>query len=143
MSARDDVLKVIREQERAVARADARAANAVFADDVVVFDLPPPLEYRGEDVIDPTGLEDWFATWKDGVTVELHEPTVLVEGDLAVVFGLSRMRGVKKVEGPLDSWNRRTVVLRQMDGRWMIVHTHDSYPMKMDGSGKVATDLTP
>lgn len=55
----------------------------------------------------------------------------------------SRMRGIKKDGGPVDSWNRRTVVLKRSDHGWKIVHDHNSYPMKMDGSGLAATDLTP
>ncbi|MGF7151188.1 ketosteroid isomerase-like protein [Sphingomonas zeicaulis] len=77
------------------------------------------------------------------MTVELFEPALILERNLAVVFGLSRMRGDKKGQGPLDAWNRRTIVLRRDDGAWHIVHEHKSCPMEMDGSGRAATDLRP
>lgn len=77
------------------------------------------------------------------MSVELQNPTVIVEGDLAVVFGLSQMKGDKKGEGPVDAWSRRTVVLRRRDGQWKIIHEHSSYPMAMDGSGHAMTELKP
>ena len=138
-----EVVAVLRRQEQAVARGAAAGVVAAIAEDAVVYDLPPPLEYRGAAARHVEALDDWFATWDAGVTTELSEPTVLVEGDLAVVFGLSRMRGVKRGDGPVDSWNRRTVVLRRSGEGWRIVHEHGSYPMAMDGSGKAVTDLEP
>jgi len=135
------VLAILRRQEEANARRDAAAVLAPISEDGVAYELPPPLEYRGKG--DVKGIEEWFATWDGPVTVELENPTVLIDGDLAVVFGLSRMRGTKKGSGPVDSWNRRTVVLKRSDDNWKIVHDHNSYPMKMDGSGLAATNLTP
>lgn len=138
-----EVLALLRAQEAANARSDAEAVVAPQATDIVAYDLPTPLEYRGAGAEAVDGLNQWFATWEGGVTTELSDPTVIVEGDLAVVFGLSHMRGTKKGEGPLDAWNRRTVVLRRQAGQWRIVHEHSSYPMEMDGSGRAATDLKP
>ncbi|WPB58419.1 YybH family protein [Xylophilus sp. GOD-11R] len=137
------ILALLREQEAAIARGDAAAVHAAIADDAVVYDLPPPLEYRGAAARDDRGLNAWFATWENGVTVQMADPVVMVDGDLAVVHGLSRMRGTKKDSGPVDIWNRRTVVLRREPVGWRVVHEHGSYPMRMDGSGRAALDLKP
>ncbi len=138
-----DILALIRSQEEANRASDAKAVIAPLAEDAVVFDLPPPLAYVGADARHAQGLEAWFDSWRGPVSVELADPQIWVDGDLAVAFGLSRMRGEKKDGGPVDSWNRRTIVLRRIDGRWQIAHEHSSYPMMMDGSGKAATDLSP
>lgn len=140
---RQQILALLREQEAANARADASGVIAPLANNLVTFDLPPPLANGYDETLFTAGLERWFATWEGPVTVELADPEVLVDGDLAVVFGLSRMRGQKKESGPVDAWNRRTVVLQRIDGRWRIVHEHSSYPMAMDGSGRALTDLEP
>jgi ketosteroid isomerase-like protein len=140
---KESILSVLRAQGAAVARGDAAGVVAAMAENVVSYDLPPPLEARGADARNVEGLNAWFSTWDGGVTVEIAAPTVLVDGDLAVVFGLSRMRGVKKGEGPLDQWSRRTIVLQRRGGDWRIVHEHGSFPMEMDGSGKAATGLRP
>ena len=139
-----EVLGVLRRQEAAIARGDAKASLEPMSSDVVLYELPPPLEHRGSRAQGETALADWFASWDGGVATELTTPTIIIDGDLAVVFGLSRMRGIKKGEGYLDRWNRRTVVLRRDEGgQWRIVHEHASYPLHMDGSGKAALDLHP
>jgi ketosteroid isomerase-like protein len=142
-TAKDEILTLLRAQEEAIIRGDAAGAVAPLADHLVTYDMPPPLEYRGAGAPMVEGLEQWFATWDGSVSVELSDPTVFVDGDLAVVFGLSRMRGTKKDAGPIDSWNRRTVILRRTGGNWRIVHEHSSYPTRMDGSGQSAMDLKP
>lgn len=138
-----EVLAVIRTQEDAIAKGDARATVDAMDADVVVFDLPPPLVYRGEQARDIEGIDAWFATWRDGVTVRMADPQFIVDGDLAVVFGLSRMTGTKTDGTRIDSWSRRTLVLRRIAGSWKIVHEHASFPMAMDGSARAVTDLLP
>lgn len=141
--AAEQVLEIIRRQEEANAWGDAEGAVRPLANDAVVFDLPPPLLSRGADARDADGPRAWFKTWQDGVTMHLQDPTVIVEGDLAVVFGLSSMKGTKVDGAVVDSWNRRTVVLRRQGDAWFIIHDHSSYPMAMDGSGLAVTDLKP
>jgi ketosteroid isomerase-like protein len=143
MQDEDTILALLRQREDAIARGDAEGVIAPLSDDVVLFDLLPPLLYRGPEAKDAEGLRAWFGTWENGVEARLHHPTVMVEADMAVVHGLQRMQGVKRGEGPLDQWMRMTVVLRRSGGSWRIVHEHLSFPLKMDGSGLAATDLKP
>ncbi|WP_161601153.1 YybH family protein [Neoaquamicrobium microcysteis] len=138
-----EILAVIRAQEEATANGDARATIGVMDADVVVFDLPPPLAYRGEQARDVEGINAWFATWRNGVTLHMADPQFIIDGDLAVAFGLSRMTGMKTDGTNVDSWSRRTIVLRRIGGSWKIVHEHASFPMAMDGSGRAVTDLLP
>lgn len=143
MMSEKEVLSVIRAQEDAIAEGNARATAAAMDADVVVFDLPPPLVCRGEQARDIEGIKAWFATWRDGVAVRMADPQVIIDGDLAVVFGLSRMTGTKTDGTRIDSWSRRTLVLRRIAGSWKIVHEHASFPMAMDGSERAVTDLLP
>lgn len=138
-----EIMLVIRAQEDATARGDASAIIHPMSEEVVVFDLPPPLAYRGAQARNLEEINRWLGTWRDGVSVRLTNPQVLMEGDLAVVFGLSRMSGIKLDGTRVDSWSRRTIVLRRSTETWNIVHEHASFPMAMDGSGRAVTDLTP
>jgi ketosteroid isomerase-like protein len=140
---KQEILALLRAQEAATARGDAQGVIAPLADDLVTYDMPPPLEYRGAGQPYADGLAKWFDTWDGPVRVELADPTIIVDHDLAIVFGLSRMQGLKKDSGPLDAWNRRTVALQRREGAWKIIHEHSSFPMEMDGSGRAATDLKP
>jgi ketosteroid isomerase-like protein len=139
----DEILTLLRAQEAAVARGDPDGVIAPLASDLVTYDLPPPLEYRGAGAPYAQELSRWFSTWDGPVTVEMANPSVIVDGDLAVVYGLSRMQGTKEGEGPIDSWNRQTAVLRRSAGAWRIIHEHKSYPTEMDGSGRSAVNLKP
>jgi uncharacterized protein (TIGR02246 family) len=140
---RQEILNLVRRQEEAVRRGDAAGVVDIFASDAVSFDLPPPLQHSGAELLDPAGMEEWFATWDGPVSVTMRDPAVHIDGDLAVVFGLSRMQGTKKGSGLVDSWSRRTIVLKRLDGIWKVVHEHSSFPMAMDGSGRAVTDAEP
>ena len=142
-NAKNEILELLKAQAEATARGDAEAVVAAGAPEIVRYDLPPPLEYRGDKDGAIAGLREWFATWDGPVTTEFANPTFLINGDLAVAYGFSRMRGNKKGDVPIDSWNRRTVVLRKLSGQWRIVHEHSSYPMAMDGSRRTETGLNP
>ena len=132
---------LIAARDAAIAAGDAERAVATTAEGAVAYDLPPPLASTHVQDAVVAGLRDWFATWDGPVTSRLDDPTVRVSGDLAVTFGLARMTGVKKGEGPLDMWFRSTIVLERKRNGWQIVHEHNSVPLEMDGSDKAATDL--
>nr|WP_287301859.1 hypothetical protein [Mesorhizobium sp.] len=108
-----EVLSVIRGQEDATAKGDARANVDAMDPDVVVFDLPPPLAYRGEQARDIEGINAWFATWRNGVTVHMADPQLMIDGDLAVAFGLSRMTGIKTDGRLLEPANHRAKAHRR------------------------------
>ena len=137
------ILRLLKDREAAIHNGDARAALAPLADDVVVYDLPPPLTYEGAEARDAAALEDWFGTWDGPVTTQTPDPRIFIDGDLAVAFGLTRLQGDKKGEGPQDVWLRSTAVLRREETGWRIFHQHQSFPMMMDGSQKAAIDLKP
>jgi ketosteroid isomerase-like protein len=137
------VLDVIAENFAAIAAGDARRAVAVFADDLIAYELQPPLAFDAVEGRDPAGLEDWFATWRSLPRIALRQPRVEIAGDLAVVYGLTNMRG-RKVDGAeIDLWYRSTFVLRRDGATWKIAHVHTSVPFRMDGSEKAALDLKP
>ena len=138
------IKSLIAAREKAIANADADTAIEPFAHDVEVFDLQPPLAFAGADARDPEELRAWLKTWKDaGPRVEFRESRIRFDGDLCVAYGLSHMQGEKIEEGAVELWFRTTLVFMRSEEGWMIVHEHNSVPMKMDGSGLAAVDLKP
>lgn len=135
--------EILSRYENAIRNRDPQAIIADYVDDPVAYDLAPPLQHRGAQILDPAGLQEWFDTWEDDLRVTYQPPTVLEEGDLAVVWTLQNMTGTKKGESKSSLWFRATFALRRVAGDWKIVHIHTSVPMAMDGSGKALTDLTP
>ena len=61
----------------------------------------------------------------------------------AVAFGFVQMTGRRTDGSDADFWARMTVCLERASGQWKIVHEHQSFPTKMDGSGLSADDLRP
>ena len=54
------------------------------------------------------------------------------------------MSGNKKgVDHPISFWMRATMCFERVDGKWRIVHEHNSVPFYMDGSLRPAFDLEP
>ena len=139
----EEIRALIEQRDSAVGAGDAAGAVVATAPGAIVYDLPPPLSYTDDRDLAVAALNDWFSTWEGGVESHLHDPAIRVDGDLAVVHGLSHMTGVKRGEGPLDVWFRSTLALKRGADGWRIVHEHNSFPMQMDGSGLAATDLRP
>jgi uncharacterized protein (TIGR02246 family) len=137
------IRQLLQTRPEATRRGDVDGMVAAYARDVVIFDIAPPLSHKGSEATDTGALREWLATWEGPVEVQLDQVQVRVEGDTAFAFGYLRMTGTKKKEGKQDMWMRSTVCLTRRDGDWKIVHEHTSLPMKMDGSQKVAADLTP
>lgn len=139
----DTIIALLRQREEAIAARDVESALALLDEDVVSFDLPPPLATVGPEARDPASLRAWMDSWIGPISARLERPTVIVDGDLAVVFGFLHMQGERVGSGAIDVWARDTVVLRRRADGWRIVHEHSSFPMEMDGSGRAATDLRP
>ena len=127
----------------AVRNGDSARAVEPMAAKVTSYELRPPLEYKDAAARNPKDMDEWFATWDGPLNIEMREPTILVDGALAVAFGLSHMRGKKRGAGPVDMWYRTTLAFQRQRGKWKVVHEHGSLPMLMDGSEKAATQLKP
>ncbi|HWV10472.1 MAG TPA: nuclear transport factor 2 family protein [Pseudomonas sp.] len=123
-------------QEKDVARVVSH-----YADDIVAFDAVGPLRFVGRDA--------YKAHWDFCMTVcpgpslfELHQPTILVSGELAVSYALLHCGGTNEQGQMESSWMRVTQCLQQFGGQWRIVHEHFSAPFDME-SGKASFDLQP
>jgi uncharacterized protein YndB with AHSA1/START domain/ketosteroid isomerase-like protein len=111
-----------------------------FADDLVSYDLAPPLEHIGPG---RQGMQDWFDTWDGPIAWAMRDTHVEIGGDIAFARGLGHMTGSKKDGDKVDVWVRVTVGLARRDGTWKITHQHTSVPFHMDGSYRAAVDLKP
>ena len=137
------VLELVARRNAAVARGDAAAMVAPLSADVVHYSLAPPLAQSGAEARDPAAAAAWLATWDAPPRIALPHPTVLLDGDLAVIFGLAVMGGTEAGGEEGGVLYRTTIVLRRRDGVWAIAHEHESVPFLMDGSDKAALDLEP
>jgi PhnB protein len=107
--------------------------------EMVQFSMAPPLVADGNGVND---LQTWLDTWQGPIGCELHDLEITAGDDVAFGTCLNHMTGTQ-TRGKTDIWFRRTLGFRKIDGRWKIVHSHESVPFYMDGSDKAAVDLRP
>jgi uncharacterized protein (TIGR02246 family) len=113
-----------------------------YAPDMLLFDLAPPLQYRGADAYRKS-LEEWFSTFRGPVGYEIRDLSIMAGDDVAFCHSLNRISGTRTNGEKTDVWVRATVGFRKIDGKWMLTHEHVSVPFYMDGSDKAALDLKP
>src|ERR1700760_677607 len=128
MRAEDDIRAVITRWVGAIVDTALDGVTANHADDIVMFDVPPPYQgIRGMTAY----RESWppFFDWiRSGATFELLELNVEAGDDVAFAFGLLRCGGEKEFAENPDNRLRLTVGLRRDAGTWTITHEHHSFP---------------
>jgi uncharacterized protein (TIGR02246 family) len=139
----DRIRQLIDEYADAIAAKDAEAAHAHLSDDLVCFDLAPPLALQGAAALDPKPMQAWLDSWRGSIQSEARDLRIVVGEDVAFAHAVRRMTGTKKSGEKVDLWFRASCGLRKEKGEWKIVHLHNSVPLYMDGSARAATDLTP
>ena len=124
MSAEAEIRTLITNWVDAVAAQDLDAVVARHADDVVMFDVPPP--YDGI-----RGITDYRDSWqpffdfiRSGAVFELVELTVDAGSDVAFAHGLLRCGTAKEFETNPANRLRLTMGLRRVGGQWVIAHEH-------------------
>ena len=139
-SSEAQVRSVVEAWAKAMRAKDADGVVAHWADDLVQFDLAPPLRIVGDD---PQGLKDWFASWRGQIGFAITELRVTASENVAFCHALVHLTGSRTDGSQSDVWFRETLGLRKAGGAWKIAHGHESVPMHMDGSFRAAIDLKP
>ena len=112
----------------AVASGDLEGVLADHAEDIVMFDVPPPYEgVRGLAAYRDT----WppFFTWQQsGACFELQSLDVTAGADVAFAYALLRCDTEEGLAQNPENRLRLTVGLRKDGGRWVVTHEHHSFP---------------
>jgi len=113
----------------AVRRHDLPAILAHHDPEMVMFDLPPPLQCRGIDAYAQT-WNLFFRYHKPGAAFDFRELAITAGADVAFVVAIMWC-GSDSSSNPMDKDGflfRLTVGLRKIDGNWRITHEHHSVP---------------
>lgn len=114
----------------AVHEGDLKTVLADHADDIVMFDVPPPNEgVRGIDAYRDT----WppFFNWqRESGSFDIVELDVTAGADVAYAMALLRCASPETLAEDPALRLRLTVGLRKHDGRWIVAHEHHSFPDK-------------
>jgi uncharacterized protein (TIGR02246 family) len=125
-----DIRALIERWTAAVHGGDLDTVLADHADDIVMFDVPPPDN-------GVRGIAAYRATWPPffewqakGASFELVELDVVAGNDVAFAYALLRCGMPEEFEKDPDNRLRLTLGLRKDDERWVVVHEHHSFPDK-------------
>lgn len=101
---------------------------ADHADDIVMFDVPPPEQgVRGIDAY----REAWppFFEWqRSGASFEITELHVTAGDDVAFAYALAQCGTAEDLRDNPDHRLRLTIGFQKIDGRWVVTHEHHSFP---------------
>ena len=127
MSDTDDIRTLIHRWAEAVHLGDLDTVLADHADDIVMFDVPPP--HRGA-----RGLEEYRSTWpgffdwqRSGAVFEIDELEVTAGDDVAFVHAVLRCGKPTEQDPVVEPRLRLTVGLRREGDRWVVAHEHHSF----------------
>jgi uncharacterized protein (TIGR02246 family) len=140
----DAAVKAVYDQwAKAFEARDLDGIMAVYApgDEVIAYDLVPPLEYKGRDAYrkDYRQFLDQFAS---PVHLEFKGMRIVSGSDVAFVHTLEKFSGKMKNGQSMELWLRATSGLQKINGKWLIVHDHISVPANME-TGKAEMGLKP
>jgi uncharacterized protein (TIGR02246 family) len=113
---------------QAVHAGDMDGVLADHADDIVMFDVPPPYDgVRGIDAYRDTwpGFFRWQA---GGATFDIVSLEVTAGQDVAFAHALLRCGTQQERAANPANRLRLTLGLRKEDGRWVVAHEHHSFP---------------
>jgi uncharacterized protein (TIGR02246 family) len=129
MPADEEQIRTLIEQwAAAVHSGDMDQVLADHADDIVMFDVPPPYEgVRGIDAY----RETWppFFVWQArGASFDIESLDVTAGEDVAYAHALLRCGTQAELTEQPDLRLRLTIGLRKEQGRWVVAHEHHSFP---------------
>lgn len=112
----------------AVHRGDMAGVLADHADDIVMFDVPPPHD-------GVRGIDDYRETWPpffewqaQGAMFEIVSLEVMAGANVAYAYALLRCGTPEELTGHPEKRLRLTLGLRKEHGRWVVAHEHHSFP---------------
>jgi uncharacterized protein (TIGR02246 family) len=114
---------------------------SMYAQEVVSFDIVPPLRYMGADAFRKR-WEETFSSFQGPIGYEIHDLTITVGDDVAFTHSLNRISGTMNTGQKTDLWLRWTAGFRKINGKWLIVHHQNSVPVDLE-TGRAVLDLKP
>lgn len=123
-----ELRRFLTDRVRSVHARDVSALHDAHAADVLSFPVVGPARTHGRDAIDQA-LRTWLDAYAEGPTYAVHDLRVEADGDWGHCAFRYHVSGTLKEGGTVDMWVRSTLVCRREDGRWRVVHAHESVPV--------------
>jgi uncharacterized protein (TIGR02246 family) len=126
---------------KAVSAKDVDRVMELYTDDVLAYDVVPPLQYLGKAVY-RADYQQFFSQYESDLHVETRDLHVGTTGELGYATGLQMISGTLKHSQKSGVWVRFTSLYRKVNGKWLDFHDHVSVPVDIE-YGKAVLDLKP
>jgi ketosteroid isomerase-like protein len=136
-----DIRRRIDNGVKAIRVMDLEGVMALYAPELVSFDIVPPLQHVGAAAKRKQWV-DAFATYQRPLGYEIHDLTITVGDDVAFGHSLNRISGTLQNGNRTEFWLRWTAGFRKIDGTWLIAHDQVSVPVDFE-SGRALLNLEP
>jgi uncharacterized protein (TIGR02246 family) len=125
-----EIRALIEDWAKAVRERNIEAVLAHHTDDMVMFDVPPPVVVEGIDAYRDTWSP--FFKWLRAGDGSFDIVSLEVTAGDKVAFATAVLRCGSKEELKKDNTPRLrlTIGLRKEEGRWQIAHEHHSFPLE-------------
>jgi uncharacterized protein (TIGR02246 family) len=121
------IRELVENWARAVRAKDLDGILANHSMDMLMFDVPPPMQSKGIEAYRKTW--NLFFSWSDEpVVFDIKDIDITAGVDVAFVAALMRCAGTEKKGERIELEFRLTIGLRKIEGQWMVLHEHHSIP---------------
>src|SRR5215471_9575544 len=121
------IRELVENWARAVRAKDLDGILANHSIDILMFDVPPPMQSKGIEAYRKTW--NLFFSWSDEpVVFDIKDIDITAGVDVAFVAALMRCAGTEKKGERIELEFRLTIGLRKIEGQWMVLHEHHSIP---------------
>lgn len=114
---------------------------AIYAPEIVSFDLGPPLRFVGIEAYRRPWAEA-FEAFVGPLDYAVHELQVTVGDGLAFSHSVNRMCGTSTDGTVIALWLRWTACWQRYDAGWLVAHESVSVPVDL-ATGRALLDLPP
>ena len=132
----DEVHQTLENFAIAVSEGDVDQIMSFYSEDIIAYDMMPPLEFVGKDNYQKSWQECFSKRFKFPIEFNYEKQKIYIEGDVCFTHALVHMAGEPETgEEKLVMWMRNTTCLKKIGKKWLIIHEHNSIPIDNELKG--------
>ena len=123
------IISIIDNWAKAVRAKDIEGILARHSSDILLFDVPEPVQSKGIDAYRLSWEQVFYNWYGDNGQFEVTELNITAGNDVAFCHGIINCSGTEKGE-KVSIKVRLTVGLEKLNNQWIITHEHHSEAAK-------------